>query len=692
MILKVKFYLVSAETGIFMVLWKIKKFVYMVLVDNHPLISREYAYFQDAHKFGQGRCGKLLCILRLNWKYRICRKELEESLDRLPMPESMANELPSAAELARQLAGYDVVSFDVFDTLIFRAVEQPTDVFRLLEGKWKQIGFASQRKLAEQRARTKKQEITISDIYDILVHELSFAKEDGIAGELEMESEVCYANPYMYEVYRLLLQQGKTVIAASDMYIPHDEMERLLSGCGYSSLSRIYVSCDYGAGKGAGRLQTLIRQEMGLRRSYIHVGDNMRSDLLGSRQAGWDAFYYPNIHKCGYPYRRREMASLAASFYKGLTNGRLHSGAPCGDAYYQYGYAYGGIMAMGYCQYIEGLAQQEGIDQFLFVARDGYILDKVYSSFFHKIDTAYVPFSRLASYQITMERNWRNFLQYVVKPRIHAQQEETLGEVMRICGMEYLEKYFGQYGLECGMGFGRDVYHRVEQVFEEHIGDILQYYTRGERAAEKYFADIIKDHKKVCVVDIGWAGTSIACLRFFLEEKCGMDIQVCGALMGMCANESAKAGLDTGRMHSYMFSAEQNHENLIRHTGRQNELDFRNLLVEILFTEDRPTFMGFGMDENGAVELKYGAKENNGKMIAGVQQGIYDFSRDFYHYSKKFPEWLKIRGQEAYLPLHGLAEAKRYCIKLLGDYEIHENAGCFEADKKRLFKDIVKIL
>lgn len=669
-------------------LMKIRKFIYKILVDSHPLVSQEYAYYQGTDKPGRNYGRKLLEILKLNWKYRVCRDELDKSLERMAMPESRAYGLPSAGELAERLSGYDVVSFDIFDTLVFRAVEQPKDVFRLLEGKWKQFGFASQREAAEQKARLKKQEVAIGDIYDILSRELSIGKEAGIACELEMEGKVCYANPYMQEVYRILAKKGKTVIAVSDMYIPHEMMERLLAGFGYD-MNRVYVSCDHGAGKGTGELQKLVQREMGPQLSYIHVGDNVCSDIQGSRLAGWETFYYPNVQKLGGPYRPKEMVSLAAAFYKGLVNGRLHSGIPCGGGYYQYGYAYGGIMAAGYCQYLEGLARREGIDQFLFMARDGYILNKIYARCFHKADCAYVPFSRFSSYQITMERSWRNFLLNVVSARARANPKEKLREVMRICGIEFLERYLGRYGLELDRDFDEGAYRMVEKIFEENIGGILPHYDEGAGAAKEYFAGIIGEHKKICVVDIGWTGTSIACLHYFLKEKCGMDIQVCGALMGMCGSVPAGIGSDTKLMHAYLFSAGKNHENLMRHTGKQNEIDFRNLLVEILFTEDKPSFLGFGRDGDRKVKLEYGLRENNGKAVKEVQEGICDFCRDFYQYSKKFPGWLEINGQEAYLPLDRLADAKKYCLEFLGDYEINEGSGFFEDQNARTFREIV---
>ena len=664
-----------------------RKWVYKILVDSHLVVRQEYArYLGTCGENGRGR--KLLEIFRLNWRYRILHKNPRNGLSSKDLPEGKCQGLPTAEELAEKLAGYDVVSFDIFDTLIMRAVENPKDVFRLLEGKWRRIGFAGQRVLAEQKARINRAEIKISDIYKILHTETAVGIEEGIQCELDMERRVCYANPYMKEVYERLIKAGKKIIAVSDMYIPHDDMRQLLAACGYDRLDRVFVSCDYGVGKGAGGLQELVKQELGEQHYYIHIGDNMLSDIQGSAKAGWDTFYYPNVHAAGFSYRQQEMTSLAASFYSGLVNCRLHCGTACGGEHYQYGYVYGGILVMGYCQYLERLAHTESIDQFLFVARDGYIINKIYTEFFHAVDCAYIPFSRFASYQITMERSFRNFLANVVRPRLYTGMGEHLGRVLEVCGITCIEKYLNEYGLSKEMDFKEAVYHRLEKIFEEQIKDITQSFAEQEQAAAEYFSKVIGSHKNICVVDIGWAGTSIACLQYFLKEKCGMPIQVCGALMGMNGAASSGTAADTEFMHAYLFSHTKNHENLIRHIGKVNQIHYRNLLVEILFTEDQPSFLQFCRTKDGRAGFVYSAPENNARIIHDIQAGMYDFSRDYSRYDKEFEGWLTISGYEAYLPLNAVAEAGDYCLKIFGDYEINENSGNFGSGTVRTFREI----
>lgn len=670
---------------------QIKKAIYRHAIDAHPVVSREYRRYLDTAASGQPAYAKIKKVLCLNWNYRLCKKPLDQAVSQLPLPEAGCTRLPSAEQLAAALTKYDVISFDIFDTLVFRAVENPKDVFRLLEGTYNCMGFAKRRIQAELDARKEKAEVSIADIYRILAAETGISPQEGIRREIGMEHKVCYANPYMLAVYHLLRQRGKKLLAVSDMYLPKKQMAALLQKCGYGEFWEIYVSCDYGRGKGDGGLQKIARAATGIQLSYIHVGDHIQADIQGSKKAGWNAYHYPNIQSQGEAYRRKEMTSLAASFYKGLVNSKMHCGVWRTNACYEYGYVYGGLLAYGYCQYLEQLAGTQQIDQFLFVARDGYILHRIYKKLFGKVECAYIPFSRFAAYQLTMECNWREFFACCVRPRARANPRETVSQVIKVCGIEWMEKYLRASGISAQMPFDDAVCQKIERLFAEHIAQAAGQYQETREAAETYLRQIIGRHKKICIVDVGWQGTSVMALKHFLEETCSMELTVCGALMGANDNEASEINLDTNKVHTYLFSMQTNKDLLQKHFGKEQERDYRNLLVEILFTQDQPPFLSFQKNSVGGVDFLYGPDEGNGRMIRSIQAGIYDFCKDYAPYADVFKGWLTISGREAYLPLDALAGAKEYCIKFLGDYRINKYTGNFDTNtKSRTFKEIVK--
>lgn len=44
------------------------------------------------------------------------------------------------------------------------------------------------------------------------------------------------------------------------------------------------------------------------------------------------------------------MSAVTGSMYAGLVNIRLHCGLKSYTAFYEYGYVYGGLLALGYCR------------------------------------------------------------------------------------------------------------------------------------------------------------------------------------------------------------------------------------------------------------------------------------------------------------------------------------------------------
>lgn len=108
-------------------------------------------------------------------------------------------------KLIKAAESYDVVAFDVFDTLLFRDTGSPSDLFVLME----QIGlapqgFARKRREAEAMARTAGQEVTLAEIYD----QPPLQGIDPIA-EFEAELRVAVPNRLLLRTAKLFTSRGK---------------------------------------------------------------------------------------------------------------------------------------------------------------------------------------------------------------------------------------------------------------------------------------------------------------------------------------------------------------------------------------------------------------------------------------------------------------------------------------------------
>ena len=143
-----------------------------------------------------------------------------------------------------------VVSFDVFDTLLLRPYLKPMDMFIHMERAHKCFGFAQRRLRASHVFHLKhgrEKEATLDDIYDQMPE---FADMKQV--ELDWEWQTIRGNGEMKSFWDYALQHGKSVIALSDMYLPPEFVARLLEHNGFTGASKLFVSATAGAAKSAG--------------------------------------------------------------------------------------------------------------------------------------------------------------------------------------------------------------------------------------------------------------------------------------------------------------------------------------------------------------------------------------------------------------------------------------------------------
>lgn len=681
-----------------------KKLLYKKLIDNSIYVTVKYNEYISENDIIYGHYfKKMMMLLKFNVQHWILKKDMavlndtgsvkkNSNFKYIAYPEYEKCCRESNSELLEKCYGYDVISFDIFDTLIFRAVEKPTDIFRLLEIEYNLIDFTSIRKEVERELRSKKLELSIYDIYEKIEEKCMIPKDEGVQKELELEKKVCFANKYMSEIVEKLLKKNKRVIAVSDMYLPKELMRELLDSCGYQGIEEIFVSCDLGKGKSGGGLQKCVMYKIGCDKKYIHIGDNIVSDVKGSQKAGWDAVHYTTVSKVAREYRLMDMDSIASSFYKGIVNTKLHNGMYNEDEYYEYGFVYGGILAQGYCQFLERLAAQENIDQFLFVARDSDIINKACKIRGFLVDYEYIPFSRFASYQITMDRYIEEFIKNAVMTRIGVGKEQSIEQVLREIDLEYLVGEIEKFGLHQDDVLSHKNYEKIKECILKNKEEILKQCEKSKNAAEKYFKEVIGKHKHVCVVDIGWAGTGASCLKYFIEDVIKLPVKVCGALLGTTIKNSVSNAISAGNLFAYLFSTSKNRQLLKKHNPMNNKNYYYSMMLEIMFSADQPSFLKFDFDKDNNIQFIYAQPENNKDIIEKIQKGILDFISIYSYYEKEFGRVLEISGDEAYCPIAFFMENINYCVKLLGDYHINQSLGIFDDDRAKTFEVILREL
>jgi FMN phosphatase YigB (HAD superfamily) len=235
---------------------------------------------------------------------RIVRRRTERFLSRSP-------ELARLSELAAHLDGVEVVSCDLFDTLVQRDVEPPEVLKRAMasyvEKHLGQKGFAVTRdkflttRLEEERRlrheswqRGGDPECTLSAIARsslLRLFDAAIACEHAealVRHELEVECRHLEAAPGALDLLRALEASGRRVVITSDTYLEPPHLEHLLGKTGIAGhVRRIYASSEFSLGKYSGGLfRCVLEREAVPASRLLHFGDNFDADVRGARRAG----------------------------------------------------------------------------------------------------------------------------------------------------------------------------------------------------------------------------------------------------------------------------------------------------------------------------------------------------------------------------------------------------------------------
>lgn len=187
----------------------------------------------------------------------------------------------------------DVVSFDIFDTLIERTVFSPLDIFlmvgRIVLGETAAEKFLVDRKQAEHLARKKVEngEVTLDEIYNCMPSRYEKLREKLKQVEIQTELDCCKKKYCITDIYQYSITSGKDVYLISDMYLSRDVIEKILAKCGIEKYKKCYISCEKHCNKITGDLFKRVIDENGIQSSrMLHIGDSFKADFCGARKNG----------------------------------------------------------------------------------------------------------------------------------------------------------------------------------------------------------------------------------------------------------------------------------------------------------------------------------------------------------------------------------------------------------------------
>lgn len=277
----------------------------------------------------------------------------------------------------------DIISFDIYDTLIKRVFDNPTDVFNTVEriyNKHNGFGikfFKEKRIKAESIARkmSNKQDITLDDIYAKLdINEKNIIKNI----EISVEISCSIPNIEMVEIFRNCIRLGKKIIITSDMYLPKTIIEKILTKCGIYGYNKLFVSGEVGFTKLNGDLFDYVSDEMRTK-SILHIGDNFLNDYENAISRGLRAFNYIPCKekKKSYFLAKRNQIEL-----KYLSNFINKSSLEKRDNYFKFGYDFLGPIVYEYSKWLQKNIIKNNINKIIFLSREGFFLKNCYEEIY----------------------------------------------------------------------------------------------------------------------------------------------------------------------------------------------------------------------------------------------------------------------------------------------------------------------
>ena len=505
----------------------------------------------------------------------------------------------SLSKMKKIIDDSDIISFDMFDTLVERLVYKPTDVFDIVERKFdinfqKKSNFKQLRIQAERSiASTNDSITTLDEIYDKLenfsIEEKSYLKKF----ELDTEKDLIKIKSNGKVLYEYAKFKNKTCILTSDMYIPKDFIINVLNDLGYY-FDDYYISGDTKVSKCNTKMFSMLKNKY-QNKKIVHIGDNYYHDILNAKKYKIRTIYLLNEKKIPDNYNLDE--SLINSFinYKKFDS-KLE----------EFGYKLFGPFMLGFSNFVNKNSKCD----ILFLSRDGYFMKKVYDTLYKNNNSKYFYASRKAfiipkfhldssfeniknSFAWGYKLSWKEFLN-ALNLKIELKDIDTDNIQLR-------DDFFSSNN---------------EVIYNKYIRDTLQ-----AKADEQF--ELLNEYWKtnisssnVTIVDIGWRGNMQKAI-----ESIFPDINITGLYTGILCDKPNYKG--------YMFDVKKTLDVF------KKEVYF-NLMFESLFFAPHGSTLGYKKENNEVLPVLENLSEtykHSYKLMSIIQNKCLEFINDISEYN-----------------------------------------------------------
>lgn len=438
------------------------------------------------------------------------------------------------------------LSIDCFDTLVWRYVASPVDVFYRLAQMpaFRAHGItAAVRATAEEEARrlrrfrSRESEVALDEIYRAACPEgLSAAALERLAAEeLSVEKELCFAFPGAIGLLRAAARRGIPVTVVSDTYFSAAQLAQLLASVlpddAFAAIDRVVCSSDHRVSKSQGLLEIAFPDPAG-RTSILHLGDNRVADFDAANDAGLSAVHLLREETAEGGWC--QMGATALSLLDPGVRSRQPAYSP-----YQAPVALSpsagepdsvrapvnavGSMLHAFARWIrseyQALAAKNHRTRLLFLLRDGWLPWRVCKAIDPAVDASVVRISRFTAYAASfrsLEDIERYLIRFVEEERYEAMLRQLL--VPRKMARAILARTGS--AVSPIDAFCQEI--RQASVVSRIISESEKFRRQMFRYLEREAAIVKGD--TVVFVDLGYTGTAHQLLEKIFAEEQGIEL------------------------------------------------------------------------------------------------------------------------------------------------------------------------
>ncbi len=481
----------------------------------------------------------------------------------------------SLEKIKREIASplTQIVSFDIFDTLILRPFLKPTDVFLFLQDDFEmlfssQIPFAELRKGAETAAREARlyidstcNEVTLTEIYKTMAEKYGLSEDKCLKmrdKENEFEIRYCYTRKVGKELYEMALSCGKDVILISDMYLEEDTINEILKKNGYTGHKKLYLSSTRRRLKYNGGLfnEAIKDYPDFVYDEFIHVGDNWNVDYLKAKEIGMRAVFLPKTTDMLFNRIDSNYSGDAVSRSFCNTNSVIDTSIILSNPYVGTLYAIAanvsfdnpfisvnpasdfnrdpyfigvfpvGMHLLGITKWIADTLKDSPVERIHFIARDGYLPKMVYelfSRYYNKLPKANYIYASRKSMIPAMVQQPLDLLKLKENVSFYNQTPENIFKMYAAVLKEPDNEIIGRlwkHGIKMNEKF------KSEESFDLFIFELMEHGFDQKKAVknfeycQKYFRNEIKPGD--VAFDLGYSGK----LQSHICEATGFPVDV----------------------------------------------------------------------------------------------------------------------------------------------------------------------